>query len=245
MMIKSKYFVFILIICILFSVATVSANDNQTVVLNQDAISNEGMGVNDDVNRIEITNKSYDDFYDDIKDCNDTFEIKNNYVYGESDNNKKLEFNRSNLVINGNNHVIDGFKSARGFVFKNIKVNVTINDLTFTNCNLAIVIDSGNLTLNNVNFTGNLNLGSPTGFVSFENNGYLILNNCNFNSNINSTLISIMWGDVAIYNSHFYNTVGDVDGIIIVNRKSLVIENSTFENLSSKYGGVILKLSFE
>ena len=103
MMIKSKYFVFILIICILFSVATVSANDNQTVVLNQDAISNEGMGVNDDVNRIEITNKSYDDFYDDIKDCNDTFEIKNNYVYGESDNNKKLEFNRSNLVINGNN----------------------------------------------------------------------------------------------------------------------------------------------
>ena len=244
-MIKSKYFVFILIICILFSVATVSANDNQTVVLNQDAISNEGMGVNDDVNRIEITNKSYDDFYDDIKDCNDTFEIKNNYVYGESDNNKKLEFNRSNLVINGNNHVIDGFKSARGFVFKNIKVNVTINDLTFTNCNLAIVIDSGNLTLNNVNFTGNLNLGSPTGFVSFENNGYLILNNCNFNSNINSTLISIMLGDVAIYNSHFYNTVGDVDGIIIVNRKSLVIENSTFENLSSKYGGVILKLSFE
>ena len=244
-MIKSKYFVFILIICILFSVATVSANDNQTVVLNQDAISNEGMGVNDDVNRIEITNKSYDDFYDDIKDCNDTFEIKNNYVYGESDNNKKLEFNRSNLVINGNNHVIDGFKSARGFVFKNIKVNVTINDLTFTNCNLAIVIDSGNLTLNNVNFTGNLNLGSPTGIVSFENNGYLILNNCNFNSNINSTLISIMWGDVAIYNSHFYNTVGDVDGIIIVNRKSLVIENSTFENLSSKYGGVILKLSFE
>ena len=244
-MIKSKYLVFILIICILFSVATVSANDNQTVVLNQDAISNEGMGVNDDVNRIEITNKSYDDFYDDIKDCNDTFEIKNNYVYGESDNNKKLEFNRSNLVINGNNHVIDGFKSARGFVFKNIKVNVTINDLTFTNCNLAIVIDSGNLTLNNVNFTGNLNLGSPTGIVSFENNGYLILNNCNFNSNINSTLISIMWGDVAIYNSHFYNTVGDVDGIIIVNRKSLVIENSTFENLSSKYGGVILKLSFE
>ena len=166
-MIKSKYFVFILIICILFSVATVSANDNQTVVLNQDAISNEGMGVNDDVNRIEITNKSYDDFYDDIKDCNDTFEIKNNYVYGESDNNKKLEFNRSNLVINGNNHVIDGFKSARGFVFKNIKVNVTINDLTFTNCNLAIVIDSGNLTLNNVNFTGNLNLGSPTGIISF------------------------------------------------------------------------------
>ena len=244
-MIKSKYFVFILIICILFSVATVSANDNQTVVLNQDAISNEGMGVNDDVNRIEITNKSYDDFYDDIKDCNDTFEIKNNYVYGESDNNKKLEFNRSNLVINGNNHVIDGFKSARGFVFKNIKVNVTINDLTFTNCNLAIVIDSGNLTLNNVNFTGNLNLGSPTGFVSFENNGYLILNNCNFNSNINSTLISIMLGDVVIYNSHFYNTGGDVDGIIIVNRKSLVIENSTFENLSSKYGGVILKLSFE
>lgn len=35
------------------------------------------------------------------------------------------------------------------------------------------------------------------------------------------------------------NTGGDVDSLILVNRKSLVIENSTFENLSSKYGGVI------
>ena len=117
---------FILIICILFNVSTVSANDNQTDVLNHDAISDEGMGVNDDVELMQTANRSYDDFYDDIKDCTGTFEIKSNYVYGESDNNKQLKFNQSNLVINGNNHVIDGSKNAKGFVFKNYKANITI-----------------------------------------------------------------------------------------------------------------------
>ena len=106
---------FLLIICILFSVSTVSASDNQTAVLNHDVISN------DDVELMEIANRAYDDFYDDIKDCTDTFEIKSNYVYCENDNKKQLEFNQSNLIINGNNHVIDGFKSAKGFIFKNNK----------------------------------------------------------------------------------------------------------------------------
>lgn len=164
---------------------------------------------------METANRSYDDFYDDIKDCTDTFEIKSNYVHGESDNKKQLEFNQSNLIINGNNHVIDGFKNAKGFVFKNNKVNITINDLTFTNCDLAIVIDSGNVTLNNVNFTCNLNSGSSNGIVSFENNGNLILDNCNFNSNINSTLISIMQGDVAIYNSHFYHKYARIPRLLL------------------------------
>lgn len=49
---------------------------------------------------MDVTNKSYDDFYEDIKDCTDTFNIKNNYMYRESDNKSQLAFNQSNLVIN-------------------------------------------------------------------------------------------------------------------------------------------------
>ena len=62
MTIKSKYFMFILIICLLFSVVAVSANDNQTDVLDHNTISNDRIGVNDDAELMEITNKSYDDF---------------------------------------------------------------------------------------------------------------------------------------------------------------------------------------
>lgn len=56
MKIKSKYLVFILVICILFSVSTVSANDNQTAVLNHDAISEDVIGVNEDVEQMEMAN---------------------------------------------------------------------------------------------------------------------------------------------------------------------------------------------
>lgn len=56
------------------------------------------------------------------------------------------------MVINGNNHIIDGSKLALGFAF-NKHANITINDLTFVNCNQSVLFNSGKLILNNVNFT--------------------------------------------------------------------------------------------
>ncbi len=231
MKIKSEYFVFMFIVCILFSITAVSANDNQTDSLNLDMISDDEL--------MQTTNRPFNDFYEDIKDCNDTFDIKNDYVYDESDNNTRLAINQRNLIINGNNHIIDGSNMAKGFVFMKGNTNVTINDLTFINCNQSVVLSSGNVTLKNVNFTGNFNLDSMMGIVTINYAGNLIMDKCNFNSNINTSLILIGYGDVAIYNSHFYNTNAGEISPIFVNRKSLVIENCTFENLSSKYGGAI------
>ena len=242
MELKSKCLVFLIVICIIFSITAVSASENQSDVgLSQDLVSDNQLGVvNDDLDEklMETANKSYDDFYDDIRDCNDTFNIESNYVYDESSN-KTLTFNQTNLVINGNNHIIDGSNNAGGFVFTNNKVNVTINDLTFINCNKVVWLYSGNLTLNNVNFTSNFNSRDSDGLISVLSGGNLILNNCNFNSNINSSLMNLNYGEVAIYNSHFYNTHCGINAPIFVNRKQLIIENCTFENLSSKYGGAI------
>ena len=67
MKLKSKYFVFFCIICFLFSIVAVSANDNQTDALNHNPISNDDL--------MDGTNKSYNDFYDDIKDCTGTFNM--------------------------------------------------------------------------------------------------------------------------------------------------------------------------
>ena len=90
MKLKSKYFVFFCIICILFSIATVSANDNQNDALNHNSISNDEIGITDNDELMDVTNKSYTDFYEDIKDCTGTFNIKNNYVYRKGDDKVQL-----------------------------------------------------------------------------------------------------------------------------------------------------------
>ncbi len=137
------------------------------------------------------------------------------------------------IIIYGSNH-------AQGFVFRNSNSNIIINDLTFINCNQPIRFASGNIALNNVNFTDNFDKNSQDSpkVISIGQDGFLTLNHCNFNSNNNSTFISASYADVAIYNSHFYNS-RSIDAPILVSRQALIIENSTFENLSSKYGGVI------
>ena len=241
---ESKYFTIIIVICILFSISAISASDNQSdVALNHDLISDEQIEICSDglnENLMVTTDKSYDDFYDDMNDYNVTFDLEHDYKYSESDNESQLVFNQSNMVINGNNHVIDGSNEASGFVFNNDNANITISDLTFINCNQAIRIHSGKITLNNVNFTNNFlkDMDDYEGIVSTVSDGNMIFNNCNFNSNINSPLIFAGFFDVEIYNSHFYNT-HSVTAPLDINRMGLVIENSTFENLSSKYGGVI------
>ena len=103
--------------------------------------------------------KTYNDFYNDIKNCEDTFNIENDYKYSESDNHTFISINKTNLVINGNNHVIDESNKAGGFEFLKESLNIIINDLTFINCNDYIIVneDGGNISLNNVNFTNNHN----------------------------------------------------------------------------------------
>ncbi len=234
MKLKSKCFVVILIMCILFSMAMVSANDTD---LNQNL---EKDSANPDDLTGVLEEKSFDDFYDDIKSCTNVFDIKNNYKYDKSDNKTKLEINQSNMVINGNNHIIDGSCKAFAFAF-NKHANITINDLTFVNCNQSVLFNSGNLILNNVNFTNPFvnSSGYFEGVISFEKGGNFTLNHCNFNSNFNRPLILADDANVAIYNSHFYNAKNSDSTTIFVNRNELIIENSTFENLSSKYGGAI------
>ena len=245
MEIKSKFFVFILVICISLSITAVSASDNQTDFLNNDLNSNDQIEVNDnDLNEklMQTNESSYDDFYEDIKDCGDSFNIKSNYKYNESNHWQQLKFNQTNLVINGNNHVIDGSNKAYGFNFTNDTANITINDLTFINCDQSIILSTGNLFLNNVNFTNNFvkTHKGDEGIVRITEDGNLTLNNCNFDSNIKSILISLSNADVYIYNSKFYNTKNTAS-MILFQRGSLTMENSVFENLSTRYGVVNLK----
>ncbi len=93
---KSKCFVFLLVVCILFSAAAVSASDTNYMDVN----------TNDSNEKLELTNdKTYDNFYEDIESSTDSFDMENNYKYDESDSRMDLSINKTNLVINGNNHI--------------------------------------------------------------------------------------------------------------------------------------------
>lgn len=151
---------------------------------------------------------SYDKLYDDIMNSSGTFEMESDYAYSEGDNRTVIEVNQSSLVINGNNHIIDGSGKAGGFKFLKEGSKVIINDLTFTNCNESAIdhMKGGNITLNNVSFTNN----SKTSGKSFTLGiivTYLVdltANNCNFYSNNAPNIIYADYGDITILNSHFY-----------------------------------------
>jgi hypothetical protein len=191
MKLRSKCFGLAIVICILFSAMAVSAEDmdmNQTMEMDSDD-SLEVLG-----------DKSYDNLRDDIMNSSGTFDMQDDYKYDESDNSTFLEFNADNLVINGNNNVIDGAGIAGGFKFTNDVGTVTINDLTFMNCNKSAITAAGKLILNNVNFTNNHKQSAIYGIggiVFIEEKGGLIADNCNFYSNNNSNCIfakmPIMW----------------------------------------------------
>lgn len=231
MKIKSKYLVIILIICVLFSITAV-AGDNQA-----GADSNQmDFNIGDWIGKLFGNNyKSFNDLYGDMNGSNDLFDVKNDYKYGQSDNESTFNFLHNNLVINGNNHVIDCSNKPLTFNFPNTSVNVTINDLTFVNCNMSVSLDvKSKLKLNNVNFTND----NPDKVSSFEilEGRDLFLNNCNFDSSI----IGAAYVNTAIYNSHFRNA-DYIEAPLTINRNDLLIENSTFEDISTKYGAVNFK----
>lgn len=233
----NKYFLLIFIICILFSITAVLAGDNQSGA----DLSSDNQNDFNFINWIEkllgMDKKSFEDLYDDILEGNDTLELTNNYKYGESDNKTQFLFCETNdLLINGNNHVIDCSNNPVNFTFINAAGDITINDVTFVDCNLSVSTDvAGKLHLNNVNFTNN---NSKNVSDSFEvlTAKKVTLNDCNFDSSI----IGIMYSDVAINNSHFHS-VDDIEAPVTVNRNDLFVENSTFEDISTKYGAVNFK----
>ncbi|WP_405295682.1 C1 family peptidase [Methanobrevibacter sp.] len=234
MKIKSKYLVIILIICIIFNITTVLASDNHN---DADSSNPFDFNINDWIGELLGTDyKSFNDLSKDMKDCNDTFDMKNDYKYGESDNESTLIFFKDNFVINGNNHVIDCSNKTVSLNFPNPNVNVTINDLTFVNCNMSVSLDLGSkFNLNNVNFT-NDNPGDNSSSFEVPQSHDLILNNCDFDSSV----LAASYVNTAVYNSHFHN-VDYKEASITVDRNDLFIENSTFENISTKYGAVNFK----
>ena len=84
-----------------------------------------------------------------------TFNLSHGYSY-DNDDYFSGDYEIGNLVINGNNNVIDGRNGDYCFRFapSDDHCSLIINDLTFVNFPCSpLEFEDGDFTLNNVNFT--------------------------------------------------------------------------------------------
>ena len=249
MKLKSKLLISLIIVCVTFAVTGVSAENVTDDSLQLDMDSNHDLksvqddGGNQDNLATGDHYKSFNDFYNDVGNCNGTLNLEDNYKYGESDN--PLFITKQNLVINGNGHIIDGNGYDYGITFDNQdggdtegRRNVVINDLTLMNFNETVfTIGHGKLTINNVTF---INChGSVNSLISVRPGDEFVLNNSKLDSfKYDCELIMSSYGNISIYNSHF-NGKNCSGQFLIGDRGQLAIENSTFENFQANIGAII------
>jgi predicted outer membrane repeat protein len=195
---------------------------------------------------------------DQIDSSTDSISITQNYVFDNKTDYRLTDgitINKTNFVINGNGHTIDGANLSR--IFKiNGGNNITISNLTLINgkhnyggaiitttmTNIHYVTFSGNTAkeggaiysfkdtlLTNSKFENNI----ATYGGAIYNEGYFEIQKCNFNKN-NAT-----WGgsiyskkDVRVVNSEIRNSQSKYAPAIYA-QNILLVRNSVLENLYS------------
>ena len=144
-------------------------------------------------------------------------EITHDYKFDNSSDhelNTGILIDKSDIVINGNGHTIDGSNQSRIF-------NITGKNVTITN-------------LNFVNGNSNSNDG---GAIFNNKNNTLTISNCTFNANTAGNGGGIFTNsDLNVTNSTF-NNLNSKSGSAICAQADITIKDSTFEDLTAKETG--------
>ncbi|WP_458404527.1 lectin like domain-containing protein [Methanobrevibacter sp.] len=209
---KSRLIIFLIILSILFTIASVSASDNQTEMLADEEY------------------KSFTDLNQSIAENDTELNLEYNYKYDKVD----IVINKSKeYTINGNNHEINGMTGMTCFTVENGNNTVTINNLTFKNCTDAYFMIKSPVIFNNVKF---INCTGNAKFNEFFNgyNASLTFNNCFFEMNDGKYTVVISNNNLIINNTYFSGNHFN-GSYITVNRGNLLIENSTFADITTNY----------
>ncbi|WP_458404218.1 lectin like domain-containing protein, partial [Methanobrevibacter sp.] len=232
---KNKLIIFLILICFLFAISSVSAG-NETAEL-----SDEG---------------DYGSFYELNKSISESvgeLNLEKDYRFNGGD----ISVNKSGLfTINGNNHVIQSVNKSSSFY---VESEIVINDLTIkNNMTLLIFTNETSFTLNNVKFVdcyfrgdvmsaqGSKGVLNNVEFINCYNVSALIschysdvtINNCSFSSDSDVPYITGNERNVTITNCKF-NDVKHNSSFIKIDRANLLVENCTFENLNSNMAPAI------
>ena len=172
-------------------------------------------------------------------------EIQEDYKFSNSSDhelNKGILINKSNIVINGNGHTIDGSNQSR--IFNITGKNVTIKNLNFVNGNSdsdggAIFYNGTNnntLTVSNCIFKSNM---ADSGAGIFTENELNISNSTFIDSNSKSGSAIYAAADVIIKDSTFKDLTAKENGGAIYSTNITEISNCHFTNTDANWGGGI------
>ena len=219
-----KKLVFMLIILALTIGAVCASDSNQT----------DGI---DDV--LCESPKSFADFKADMTEGYPVVDVQNDYTFNnQTDSKSGIVILKSNLVINGNNHKIDGANQAR--IFHIIGKNITINNLVLANAYVngsgGAIRNGGEITLNNVTFIRN-NANQSGGAIYNGNEAILNCSNCRFSDNYaeSGAAIASIEGKVSIKDTHITSDVSNKYGQIHIKNSNLEANSISFADISAQY----------
>ena len=206
---------------------------------------------NIDFNNLTVDENQYSSFeylYYKTSSAIGTLNLENDFAFNETTDNEFINgvnVYQNNLIINGNNHVIDGKNLARIF---NIQANdVVLMNIQFKNAFTngsggAFHITGSNVKLINCTFIDN-SAESKGAAVYLEGNGGYI-DNCTFiNSFTNDTgaAVYVDANSVNIINSTFKDNSAQIEAAaIFLIGTGGNINNCTFINNTAEYTGAVL-----
>jgi predicted outer membrane repeat protein len=167
-----------------------------------------------------------------------TSEIKleKNYKYDSNHDSIKeitISVSKDNLVIDGQNHTIDGAGKAK--IFDVLASNVTLKNINFINAKgvSGAIHANGDLNVNSCNFINN---SANSGAAIFAtNNANLKINNCNFKNNRATYSGGAIYAQkLSINHSKFINNTANDGGAVYLNWlydvSTLSLTNTIFKN---------------
>lgn len=174
---------------------------------------------------------NFTELQEDIDSSGDVLEINQDYTYNNvsdsSFSEKGVLVNKSNYVVNGNNHTVNGKYSSK--IFNITGSNITINNLNFININSltnAIFIkNSNNILFTNCAFT------NVSGYGVEVSSSNLTLNNISYDCNNSEGLCTVNGSNIYLSNSNF-NDLKNVHRLIyLCENNSLSFSNCNFTNI--------------
>ncbi|WP_407413824.1 C1 family peptidase [Methanobrevibacter sp.] len=179
----------------------------------------------------------------DIANSENSIDITQDYIFDEKADaglDSGIVIKKTNFVINGNGHTLDGNSMAR--IFNVAGESITINNLTFINGNAniggAVLCDGNNAVINNCTFNKN-NATTDGGAVIFRNNGKVMNSIFTDNYSPDCAAIGVYGSKVTVTDSTFNSKIELVKGFIHGATASIIIDTCTFEDTISKYAAVI------
>ena len=247
-MIKRIGVITIVICFILFSISCVSADNNNLNSSNLDHIKSENTAVDIDENQLlSIQNintdntevladyKGFDDLNKLITESTDEINLEDDYKIS---NDEVFIEKKNKFILNGNNHVIDGMDDEFFGFYCESNDTIIVKDIIFQNFVDSPFMSDNPIIFKNVTF---INCTSRNNMCLIYFGASIEFDGCTFkDNNVNNSLINNFEEESEIILKNTIVSGGYVgNGVIYSNRIHTLVENCTFENLSSQLGSAI------